>query len=262
MSELQERLRQEVASFHIEAARTFRAIDWRLDHKARSARQELHALKEAIQVDADNPPKTLQVEAGSGEYTSVRRVEGNKVYRAKDDSLVGVYGSETIFEVASQALSDRAIGVLVVPSGVECQNEELIEKYPPDTLANWNFEAAMADGVPYKDTDWKISTASVTLIVRRGNNVYILGSTGDIGERALDRFDSQEIVSLLKPDKKGMLRLGTVSRYLSQSELDVKRKWYDTRARFYVMVKGSSDVQTRRRPVAELKLAEVTQRRE
>jgi len=250
-------LEQEVTVLRREAVRTFQTIDWRLDTGVCSARRELLVLKNVVRADVDNPPKILRVKTDDREYVSVRRVEGKQLYRTNDHT--DAYESETIFEVPLENFPDGSVGVLMTPGGAECQNEELSRSYPDNVFGGWIFAAALADGIPYRDKDWEVQTDPVVLILRRGNKVYMLGSTGLFGEEVLDKFDGQEIVSLLEPDKKGTLRLKTESNYLSKVEREVRRKWHDAGARFYVMVEGSSETETRTVPVVEPKLVTAAQ---
>ncbi len=233
------RLEQGVVRFGREIGRTFQAIDWRLDPKASSARQELLKLKSAIAVDINNLPATLRIEAGEEEYFSIRRIEGDQLYRKEDSH--DVYDSKTIFGIPATTIPDGVIGVLIIPNRAKCQNEELSQRYPDNTFSGWVFEAAMADGIPYQRKDWEIKNGSPILISRKGDNVYLLGGTELLGQRTIDKFDEQDIISLLKPDKDGKLNLHEEAQYLSPTERDTKRRWYSNMTRLYVMVRGSGE---------------------
>lgn len=213
------------------------AIDWRLNPDARRARQTLLPIRDELKIDADNPPKVLRLKTGEGEHISIRRLEGDTIYSY--DDTAGLEEPTTDFFVNADLLPEGAIGVLVVPSGAKCLNKELLEKYPPEELGNWNMEVALADNVPYQEKDWKIDAAAITLVCKQNGRFFILGSRENVGERLPDIYDKQDTVFTTSPDSGDLLHLGTIGSYLSVAESNVKRHWYKTRARFYVLVKGS-----------------------
>lgn len=235
MTELSTDIRNKLNQAKWEITHSVEAASWRSDPKAREARKELLILDQSMNPDPDIPPKVLKVETKEGEYISIRRGEGNNLYLAEDSN--GIFGSKTLFNVAAKDLPDGAIGVLLVPTGASCKNNSILEEFPDEDVP-WSYmEYLLSVGVKYNSNDWKVDFGATTLVKRIGNNFYIL----DRGKS--DKYDHQPIISKINPIE-GKLQLYTADMYLSEEEIKVKRDWYNTRARFYVLIKGSTTKET------------------
>lgn len=248
MSETSINIHNKIESLKHNVKDTALAIDWRMDPKASDAREELlRILPEIESLGSESLPKILQLNIDGDQYTSIRRQEGGVLYR-NEDKEEDPYGSKTIFEVDPKLFPDGSIGVLMVPVDAYLVNKEL-EKTLKDEenggWMNWEFEEFIADGKhEYKPADWNLIYKR-ELFKRMGNKFYKLEP------HEKDKFDERPIVKIIKIIE-GNLPIFTDNLYWTDKELEVKRNWYETNTRMYVLLKGSSGSEKIRIPLQNL----------
>lgn len=235
MSEFKTGIQNKFNSIKYDTQRTIEAANWRINTDAKNAREELLQIRGEISIDPNSPPHFLKVEVDGKEYVSTRRIEGAQLYTVEDVDN-NSFDSKTLFGIARSQILDGSIGVLYVPQSAECINNSISEKFPEGDRYWSFFEYVLASGEGYNSKDWKVSFGTTTLVKKIGNKLFILD------ENESDKYDHLPLVRQLDP-KDGKYELSKSTGYLSDEELKAKRSWYDTRARFYNLVKGSSEKQ-------------------
>ncbi|MCJ7829627.1 hypothetical protein MUP50_00870 [Patescibacteria group bacterium] len=214
------------------------AVDWRTDRDARQAREELVLIKNSMRdiIDPNNPPRVLDFIIGDKEYVSIRRIQGADLYISQDVDG-DAWKSKTIFAISKDKMPEGTVGLLFFPDAAECLNEDILKSFPEEeALLLPYFDWVIANEVPYKQNDWKINFAQREFIKRIGDSFYRLNDR-------LDKFDHLPGISRVKPVNSKIF-VGEKSFYINKEELKMKRDWYDTRARFYVLMEGSSKKDT------------------
>lgn len=248
MSEISADIHNKVNHLKHNIKDTAKAIDWRINPDAREAREDLLKISSEIaDFKFDNLPKILQLNIDGDQYVSIRRQEGNILYK-NEDKVDDPYGSKTVFEVDPKLFPDGSVGLLVVPIGAHLVNKELekaLTDADEDGWMNWEFEEFISDGkFEYKTSDWKVTYTKV-LFKRVRDSFFKL----ETNER--DKFDERPIVSNIKAVN-GSLPLYIDERYWSDKELQIKRDWYNKSTRMYVLLKGSSGSEKAGLPIKNL----------
>lgn len=204
---------------------------WRISPEASNVRSELLNILDNVNINPDTPPQVLQVDVNGRKYVSVRRKEGADILEFHD--LKDLSKAEAVFGIDVSKIYDNYILLLIVPEDAKIINKELEEKFPRD-YENWSWFGDTMLYEEYRPEDWKISHGVITLAKKVGNNFYFLD------RNSVDKYDMRPIVRLIHP-KDNNLELYRSHRSLSDREWQVKKGWYETKSRLYLLVEGKAE---------------------
>jgi hypothetical protein len=210
-------------------------VEWRLDHHAKIAREELLSLQPVFHPDLENPAKVLEIKTKDKEYVSIRRLQGDQLMRAADTPSDS-WNSSTIFEVDPRFLPEGSIGILVFPSTASCTNQEIWENYNLEDSWGQGFELeyALYYGAEYHGKDWKVCGPVTTFVKNQDGRIYRLWDIQD-------QFDHKPSLNRIEPNSSGKLEIYSSGSYQTDEEIKVKRELWEKLAVFYVLIEGKSN---------------------
>ncbi|MCH7730217.1 hypothetical protein IID21_01650 [Patescibacteria group bacterium] len=247
-------------------------VEHRVNPTVRKLTEEFHSILETRQqFDIHNLPKVLQLTVGDREYTSIRRIDGNRIVKVEHPAEDNDPFNHVIeYRVDASLLDEGMVGVIVTPEHFSAQpkDRELIEFLKTqgdfDDHEGWGtmLKTAILKGRPFKLVEWKLGTPLLGVVKRQGGELYVPSRIYFSKETEAKLPSLLGIAKKITPDGQGMITISDNYGWWSRDELQVQRDLDEKFATFYVMVEGSSEQEKKEAPGSakklEPKLSEVT----
>ena len=243
----------------------------KIDSDARAAKELLTDVGSHLGflINPDNLPKVLQINTGSREFVSIRRLEGKEIEN-RFINLVEPDNKDPFKTILNATISPDSIAegqILVFDTPItfdyKCKNPE-VEQQILDILGdrigdfgNFLWIAMMSDhpGL-YKDEDWKPARMDIVTVTKKGGKLFC----GSVYENK-DPDSKPETISFhkLEPNKNGETDLFISGYFQSATDRDANIGFLRKFGRIYLLTEGSSEKDRAKKPLSELEPVFTTQ---